>query len=164
MPADLPALSAIERAAATRFLTTNFPEMATASLTTEQPDLDHELVWVAVAPEQHLVGFALVQRLTHSAHLHELDVVPEHAGRGLGRALIGAVADWAQTERFPAVTLLTFQEIPWNGPYYMRCGFLLLDDADLPAELLVLRQAEAAHGLPVAARCCMALPLPTPAD
>jgi hypothetical protein len=30
--------------------------------------------------------------------------------------LIQAVVDWAIDEGLPALTLLTFREVPWNGP------------------------------------------------
>jgi len=31
----------------------------------------------------------------------------------------------------PALTLTTFAEVPWSAPYYERCGFRPLADAEL---------------------------------
>jgi GNAT superfamily N-acetyltransferase len=55
-------------------------------------------------------------------HLEEMDVLPEHAGQGLGAALIEAVCSWAHTRGFDAVTLSTFRDVPWNAPFYPRHG------------------------------------------
>jgi GNAT superfamily N-acetyltransferase len=51
-----------------------------------------------------------------------MDVLPEHAGQGLGAALIEAVCSWAHTRGFDAVTLSTFRDVPWNAPFYTRHG------------------------------------------
>jgi lipoprotein-releasing system permease protein len=46
---------------------------------------------VATDDEDRPVGFALFALYEDEAHLEEIDVVPEHAGNGLGRRLIQAV-------------------------------------------------------------------------
>lgn len=132
--------------------------MADAPLASEQ--IDHtDAIWVALAPTGEPVGFAIAHRLATSIHLHELDVDPAHARRGLGRRLIGAVAAWAAGEGLPAVTLTTFRNVPWNGPFYGRLGFRPLAAAELPPDLRAIVQAEGAAGLPVAERACMRLDL-----
>lgn len=110
---------------------------------------------MAVTPTGEPVGFALVHRLATVAHLHELDVHPAHARRGLGRRLIDAVATWAKEEGLRAITLTTFRDIPWNAPYYARIGFRPLSADELSVELRVISAAEAAAGLPVNERVCM---------
>ena len=148
-------LPTIERAAAGRFRQTAFAAMADAPLAAEQLDPDHDRVWVAVAPDGTLVGFALAHRVDDAAHLHELDVHPDHARRGLGRRLIEAVARWAREEGLRAITLTTFRAIPWNGPYYARLGFRTLADDELSPSLRAIRLAETAAGLADTERCCM---------
>jgi hypothetical protein len=32
---------------------------------------------------------------------------------------------------YPAVTLRTFRDVPWNGPFYLRRGFAVVDSAAL---------------------------------
>jgi GNAT superfamily N-acetyltransferase len=159
-PTELGRLPAIERAAAAQFRTTQFAAMADAPLSAEEIDPAHDLIWVAVAPTGELVGFALVHQLATVAHLHELDVHPAHARRGLGGRLIDAVAAWAVGEGLRAITLTTFRDIPWNAPYYARLGFRPLAADELSTELREISEAEAAAGLPVSERVPMRRDLP----
>ena len=55
----------------------------------------------------------------------------------------------------PALTLTTFTEVPWNAPYYLRCGFRVLADTEITPELRAIRTAEAARGLDAWPRVCM---------
>ena len=158
-PADLPALPVIERAAATLFRTTAYPAMADAALAAPQIDLAHEQDWVAVDQQDQPVAFAVAHTLDQQFHLHELDVDPRYARRGLGRQLIAAVAAWARSQGYSALTLSTFRSIPWNAPYYARLGFQVVDEPQLSPGLRAMRDAEAAAGLPVADRVCMRLAL-----
>src|SRR6185436_8026513 len=122
-------------------------------------DLEREHAWVVVDQSDRPVAFAIVRLLEESVHLHELDVHPRHARQGLGRQLIGVVADWARARGATALTLTTFADIPWNGPYYARLGFRTLDLATLSPGLQAVRQGEAEAGLPMAHRICMQLDL-----
>jgi hypothetical protein len=58
-------------------------------------------------------------------------------------------------EGMPALTLTTFTEVPWNAPYYRRCGFRCLEEAELTPGLRELRDHEAALGLDRWPRVCM---------
>jgi GNAT superfamily N-acetyltransferase len=132
-PDDLAALPAIERAAATHFRATPYAALADDDPVSAEVDLAHEYVWVAVDQEDHPIGFAIVQLLDESVHLHELDV---HPRQGLGRRLIETIADWARTRGAIALTLTTFDDVPWNGPYYTRLGFRTLHVTTLSPDLL----------------------------
>jgi hypothetical protein len=55
----------------------------------------------------------------------------------------------------PALTLTTFTQVPWNAPYYARCGFRLLDDDFLAPGLRKIREHEAALGLDRWPRACL---------
>jgi GNAT superfamily N-acetyltransferase len=158
-PDDLQALPVIERAAAAQFRTTAYAYLADDSLVSAEVDLAQESVWVAVDWDDHPIGFAIVHLLDESVHLHELDVHPDHAHQGLGRQLIATVADWARARGATALTLTTFDDVPWNGPYYARLGFHALDLATISLGLQAVRQAEAEAGLPMAHRICMQLDL-----
>ena len=48
---------------------------------------------------------------------------PDHAGRGVGRALLRAGCDWAAARGYPELTLATYRDVPWNGPFYASEGF-----------------------------------------
>jgi GNAT superfamily N-acetyltransferase len=90
-----------------------------------------------------------------AAHVEQVSVDPAFAGRGWGRRLLDHVADHARRQGLAAVTLTTFRDVPWNAPYYERCGFRALSEDELGPDLRRLRAAEAAHGLDPALRVCM---------
>jgi hypothetical protein len=46
-------------------------------------------------------------------------------------------------------------DVPWNAPYYTRCGFRALDDRELTPGLRAIRAHEAAIGLDRWPRVCM---------
>ena len=157
---DLAVLPVIEQAAAAQFRTTNYAALADFELASTAIDLEHENVWVVVNGDDQPVGFAIVHVEESSVvHLHEIDVHPQHARQGLGRWLIEAVAKWAQEQGAKALTLTTFGDVPWNGPYYERLGFRKLEIDELSSALQAIRSAEAAAGLPMANRICMQLDL-----
>jgi GNAT superfamily N-acetyltransferase len=156
---DLAVLPAIERAAAAQFRATPYAALADDDLVSAEIDLDREHVWVAVDQHDHPIAFAIVHLLGDSVHLHEIDVHPRYARLGLGRRLIAVVADWARERGATALTLTTFGDVPWNGPYYARLGFRTLDVKTLNPALQAVRQAEADAELPMAQRICMQLDL-----
>lgn len=88
-------------------------------------------------------------------HIDQVSVHPRSARRGVGRRLIDHLASQATATGIPALTLTTFTEVPWNAPYYARCGFIVLDEDDLTPGLRAVRQSEAAHGLNRWPRVCM---------
>lgn len=157
---DLAILPVIERAAAAQFRTTAYADLIDFELVSATVDLGREYVWVVVDRNDQPVGFAIVHAEESSVvHLHELDVHPQHAHQGLGRWLIETIAKWAQEQGMKALTLTTFSDVPWNGPYYERLGFRKLELSELSSALQSVRNAEAAAGLPMANRICMQLDL-----
>jgi GNAT superfamily N-acetyltransferase len=74
------------------------------------------------------VGFASVEIVDGVAHLWQLSVHPAAARRGRGGMLLEAVCQWAASNGYPAITLTTFRDVPWNGPFYARHGFRVIDD------------------------------------
>jgi GNAT superfamily N-acetyltransferase len=101
------------------------------------------------------VAYVLVHVVDGAAHVEQVSVDPAFARQGLGRRLLDHVASEARREARTAVTLTTFRDVPWNAPYYERCGFRVLDDAELGPELRAKRDAESAHGLDPTLRVCM---------
>lgn len=80
---------------------------------------------------------------------------PDFARRRLGRALLEHAAATARRAGLPALTLTTFVEVPWNGPYYERCGFRWLAEEELTPGLRAVRETERARGLDRWPRGCM---------
>jgi GNAT superfamily N-acetyltransferase len=103
------------------------------------------------------VGFAVAIDIDAGAHLHEMDVLPQHGRKGLGRALALRVAEWARAAGFDSLTLTTFRHIPWNGPFYARLGFREIPENDLGPELRELLAEEAKNGLDASKRMAMRL-------
>lgn len=93
------------------------------------------------------VGFARLEIVDGQAHLAQLAVSPDHGGQGIGRALVLAAKAWALEAGFHTMTLCTFAEVPFNGPFYASCGFVELPEAELTPGLAALRRGEAGLGL-----------------
>jgi GNAT superfamily N-acetyltransferase len=160
---ELPALGPLELRAAKRFLDSAHP-YASALPAFDRDELARlqrlGTVWVAVDnDEQRLLGFAIGGWLGDDPYLHELDVEPDQARRGIGRALIRRAAEWARTTGRASLVLSTFSDVPWNGPYYRRLGFEVIPlEAYTPAQH-ELRAREAAAGLRVDGRVIMSASL-----
>ena len=103
------------------------------------------------------VGFAACELFPDALHLKELAVIHRKQGQGVGRALVEAVAEEARRRGRAAVTLTTFQDLDWNGPWYARQGFVELAAGTLGERLRQELADEDARGL--TARCAMRLTL-----
>lgn len=162
-PVDLPRLPAIEARAAQRFVplglafAAELPLQSPASLRAAQ---EERRLLVATGDDDEAVGFAVLALFDDAdGHLLELDVDPDHNGRGLGRALIAAAGDWARSLGRARLTLTTFREVPFNAPFYARVGFVEIAPDALTEALRRLREDERAHGVEQSPRLAMALTL-----
>lgn len=160
---ELAQLPLIERAASVRFAQTRY-----AALSGDTPSVDEAylrqqqaqgLVWVAVDSQDQPIGFIVADVLDGAIYIHEVDVLPEHGQRGLGRRLVSTVCQWARTAGYPAVALATFRDVPWNAPFYARLGFQEIAEDELTPGLLDLRQKETEAGLAATDRVLMRLDL-----
>ena len=159
---DLPRLAAIERAAVALFEGVGMPELVDAPiLDLSEVERYHAEGFVAVAEHVHdgVVGFVVVRPLGGAAHVQEMDVRPEHGGRGLGRLLLASAMDWGRAAGYGSATLTTFRDVPWNAPFYARFGFRELGLDAASAELLELRRLEGTYGLPNERRIIMKMDL-----
>lgn len=155
---ELPVLCAIERAAGEWFRDIGMPEIAD-----DEPLPVHVLAgyrrkgraWVAADDADRPVAYLIAEVVGGAMHIEQVSVHPAAARRGVGRSLLDHVADVATAGGLPALTLTTFAEVPWNAPYYERCGFRRLNDATLTPGLREIRRREAAYGLDRWPRVCM---------
>jgi GNAT superfamily N-acetyltransferase len=69
-------------------------------------------------------GFARIDQLAGGAHLEQLSVDKDHMGKGIGRALLRAACTWACEAGYGDITLATYRDVPWNGPFYQSEGFV----------------------------------------
>lgn len=81
------------------------------------------------------VGYARVELVDGTAHLEQLSVVADEVGRGLGSALLEAACAWAVQSGHEAMTLTTYRDVPWNGPFYGRRGFVEIPAAGTLASI-----------------------------
>jgi GNAT superfamily N-acetyltransferase len=142
LPEEFPLLSAIENAAGRRFDEAGMHLAAGVNVADRG-----ELPLAAFVAGEPPVGFVWVLLACGQPHVEEIAVVPEAGRRGIGRALLEAACDWAQRAGFDRVTLCTYRDVPWNGPFYRSAGFVELPEADWCEELAEIRTAERAAGL-----------------
>ena len=101
---ELEALREIERRAGRGFAAIGMPEIAA-----DEPPSVAELesfvaagqAWVAVDSDDRPVVYLLSDLVDGCAHIEQVSVAPEHAGRGLGAALIDHLDAKATAENGP---------------------------------------------------------------
>ncbi|HBC57008.1 MAG TPA: N-acetyltransferase [Gammaproteobacteria bacterium] len=147
---DLVKLASIERAAAALFPNSVITPEERDSVVPIEQLVEARLqgrLWVALTQQREPVGFIIAALEHGSGFIVEVNVLPDHQGRGLGRALIQSVVKWACKEGLSRVTLTTFSEVPWNAPFYERLGFCRIDRSQLTAELARKLDDEKHRGL-----------------
>ncbi|WP_328392523.1 GNAT family N-acetyltransferase [Streptomyces sp. NBC_00390] len=157
-PDELPILQDIERAAGRCFRDIGMPEIAD-----DEPLPVGELAryqkaglaWVAADDADAPVAYLIAGHVDGNLHVEQVSVHPDSARRGIGRSLLDNLAAHGTRDGIPALTLTTFTEVPWNAPYYARCGFLSVDEGMLAPGLREIRERERAHGLDRWPRVCM---------
>ena len=161
--ADLPVIQRIELAAGEIFRTIGMPAIADAPLPTIEVLTRYQEAghaWAAVDDRDQPVAFILIKLVDGAAHVEQVSVDPAHAHRRIGRELIDHVEKWATSRGLrPVLTLTTFRDVQWNGPYYERLGFTMVAPADRGPELASLMADEAAHGLDPEQRVAMRRPI-----
>jgi ribosomal protein S18 acetylase RimI-like enzyme len=158
LPAEHRQIGEIERSAARLFATVGMTDIAEGEPTSIEfieAVARAGAVYVATVGAmdwQELAGFALVGFLDQAAHIHELSVAEEHGRKGIGRQLIETACNFAADNGRQAVTLSTFRDIPWNGPFYQRLGFRFLQRIEWTPAMFLLHDREVQNGLPVEQR------------
>jgi GNAT superfamily N-acetyltransferase len=146
---ELPGLRELERASGEPFR-----DLGMAVIADEDPtslaDLAHYQrsgrAWV-ITEDGPPIGFLLAHPVDGRLHIAQVSVHPSVARRGLGRALIEHAAAEAVAAGAAELSLTTYTEVPWNGPYYRRLGFTELPEARLGPGLRAIRELERGAGL-----------------
>ena len=105
------------------------------------------------------MAYLIADLLDGNVHIEQVSVHPDFGRRGIGRSLIDHTSAWAADRGLRALTLTTFVDVPWNAPYYARCGFTIVAEADMGPELTARWAEEAEHGLGRHARVAMTRPV-----
>jgi predicted N-acetyltransferase YhbS len=101
----------------------------------------------------------IAEALDDDGYVHELDVEQGHGGRGVGRALLRRVAEWAKARGLGTLLLATFNDVAWNAPFYQRVGFVLVPLADYTPRMLAQRHSDLAAGMKAASRVMLRAPV-----
>jgi ribosomal protein S18 acetylase RimI-like enzyme len=162
---DLPVMQEIERAAGSWFRDIGMPEIAEdeplplSELARYQED---DRAWVVADDADIPVAYLIADIVDGSMHIEQVSVHPRAARHKIGAMLLEHAAASAAARGIRALTLTTFTEVPWNAPYYARCGFRVLDDSELSPGMQAIRDREIAHGLHRWPRVYMRRDLDTP--
>lgn len=159
-PSDLRRLAAIEDSGLAAFEAhfggAMVPALSTPAPSGSERDGDGFLLVATIG--RALVGFVHVIDLDGSAHLEQVSVLPEHGRVGVGTRLVRAAMEEARWSGYHRMSLCTYRDVPWNGPFYARLGFAEVHDLE-PYQAR-LRAHEQALGLDdPGARLVMSTPL-----
>jgi GNAT superfamily N-acetyltransferase len=123
-PADLPFLPEIEKAGEEMFAEVGIVFPDGPMVIELMIDKGAEILVAGDPP----VGFAAVEDVDGAVHLEQISVRPGLVRRGIGGRLLREVLARAKGRGAPGVSLLTFRDVPWNGPWYAKHGFEVLDE------------------------------------
>ncbi|WP_410874975.1 GNAT family N-acetyltransferase [Nocardia sp. A7] len=117
--------------------------------------------WVWPDDDDHPIAYLVLGLVDDQPHIDQVSVDPAYAGARIGKRLIDHAVGWSKSRGLHEITLTTFTQVPWNGPYYERLGFTYIPPADEPPGLRAIRATEVAHGLDEWPRACMRAELAT---
>lgn len=155
---DIPALITVDKAASSVFAPTGL--LSEESLEDHVPEevfaQEIPLFNVFVARNQHgwAVGFAMIRIRGNGLYLDQVSVHPDHGQRGIGRALVIRILTEAELRKLPHVSLSTFRDVPWNGPFYASMGFKEIPNEKLEPYMREIEDAQRPF-MDVTKRCFM---------
>lgn len=158
-PSDLRHLAAIEDAGSV-FFQQHFGSVVPALASPAPRGVDRDLTGTLLVAEVEgrLAGFAHLTSPEGHAHLEQVSVLPAYGRQGIGTQLVRATMEEARWAGHDAISLCTFRDVPFNGPFYASLGFT--EVTSLAPFQRRLREVEGALGLDeVGARVVMSAPL-----
>jgi GNAT superfamily N-acetyltransferase len=148
-PHDIRLLPQIENAADRRFARVGLQlvvDMPAHSIAALEHGRRHGLLWVAVSPRGHVIGFALMEIKRGTALVEQLSVLDSWQGRGFGSALLDRCEVTARTLGHETLYLTTYRDVAWNMPFYQRRGFTEVPRGTLNRTLRGVLLLEVRHG------------------
>ena len=123
--------------------------------------LDHGKIYLAESAGSS-VGFIAAYPVDSAIYIAEIAVEEEFQGKGVGGMLLNAVKQWAWIRcrddgfRSGQVSLKTYADVPWNGPWYRKHGFKEVDPAAVGVSHVEMAADDKAElERPGFRRCCM---------
>ena len=161
-PRDIPSLQAVDLAASALFSPTGLIDEGPAG---PQPipayaleaGCETGLLYVMDGPGNAPCGFALGRIMAPDLYLDQISVDPVHGRRGLGAALLWKVIAEADRRKLCGVSLSTFRDLAWNGPFYASHGFRELPRQRMKGWMRQLEQIQS-ETMDVSLRCFMRRP------
>ncbi|MFI0349548.1 GNAT family N-acetyltransferase [Actinomadura sp. 9N407] len=142
-PVDLASLVAIEESADGMFAPLGIVFPAGPTVIEVVIDQGGDILVAGEPP----VGFAAVEPLDGAVHLEQIAVHVDQVRQGIGGRLLTKVLERAAAAGAPGVSLLTFQDVPWNAPWYLKHGFEVLPEERWGPGLRGYWEAEIKAGL-----------------
>jgi GNAT superfamily N-acetyltransferase len=153
--ADAEAMPDIERAAAVAFAQEPSVDPARTRSQADYTRLIRKGHSLVVHVGEAMAGFLVAEPFRRELHIWEMDVAPAFQRRGIGAGLVRAAQIDARNTGFSALTLTTFRDLAWNGPFYARLGFDEVTALDAHPRLAGELANEVDDGLPADRRCAM---------
>ncbi|KIN00422.1 hypothetical protein OIDMADRAFT_124896 [Oidiodendron maius Zn] len=155
---DIPLLGPVERSAAEIFRSVNLDFLSDGltmdeSLLSKMTNSNH--LWVAVNKSDQPIGFAGGEDIDGNFHVAEVSVTQHAQGKGVGKSLMTELIRQAKEEGYTTITLTTYRDLPWNGPWYNKLGFLEVKVDEMGREYSKMLDSEAHHGHDMNLRCIM---------
>jgi ribosomal protein S18 acetylase RimI-like enzyme len=149
----------VERSAAEIFRTVNLGSLADDE-TTVAPSIlatmvDSNHLLVAVNESDQPIGFVGGMDIDGNFHIVEISVAQAVQGKGVGSALMAEMTRQVKEEKFMVMTLTTYRNVAWNGPWYKKMGFQEVTAEEMGKEYLKIWDVESQHGHDMASRCVM---------
>jgi len=155
---DIAALISIDKAASALFAPTGLLDESALGDHVPAEVFEQEIpagnVFVVQNIHGWAIGFALIRLRGTGLYLDQVSVHPDHGQKGLGRALIVRVLTEAEFRKLPHVSLSTFRDVPWNGPFYASMGFKEIPREKLEPYMIEIETAQKPF-MDVTKRCFM---------
>lgn len=153
-PSEFPTLASIEMEAGKKFADLDIIDQS-LDFTVKPDKFDYGFSIVVDTEDDGIVGFIQLVWIERFLHIEEVSVLPSHQRKGLAAALIAHALDLARQKDALGVTLSTFKDVSWNGPYYEKLGFEAVSSVGLGDDYIEMREEEHEAGLNIAARQIM---------
>jgi len=114
----------------------------------------HE-IYVAHNTHNEIVGFCAVKTVDSNAYIMEISILPEYRKKGLGTKFVEHAIYWAEINNYDYITLTTFRDLPFNGEFYKKLGFVEFTPDTKWRRLIAIRENEKKCGLEVIPRISM---------
>lgn len=165
VPEDVPALIWADKGANRLFAPTGLirPDALDQHVPGDvlETEIDRGNVFTVRREDGYPVGFAMISQHDQGSYLDQLSVHPDYGRKGLGRRLVEQVIRETEARRLPHITLSTFRDLPWNGPFYSSLGFVELSRKQCTPFMFAIEDAQRPY-MDVELRCFMRRTVKTP--